>query len=113
LYLLPWLLGSSPACATAARAAELPSIARHYGKQAPLASLKAFDIAVVEPDHGFDPIAYRVGKADGAGSELFAYVSVGEVHPSRGYASRIPAAWHIGRNTDWQSVVIDQVLIST
>lgn len=108
LYFLLCLVASGFACVTAAQAADLPSIALHYGKQAPLASLKAFDIAVVEPGHGFDPVAYRAGKAEGSGSELFAYVSVGEVHPSRGYASRIPAAWRIGSNADWQSIVIDQ-----
>jgi hypothetical protein len=108
LYFLLCLVALGFACVTAAQAADLPSIALHYGKQAPLASLKAFDIAVVEPDHGFDPVAYRADKAEGTGSELFAYVAVGEVHPSRGYASRIPAAWRIGSNADWQSIVIDQ-----
>ncbi len=87
-----------------ALAADLPSIAFHYGKNAPLASLKAFDIAVIEPDHGFDPMAYRSGSS----SELFAYVSVGEVHPSRTYAERIPKEWRVGTNTAWQSVVVDQ-----
>lgn len=87
-----------------AQAGELPSVALHYGADAPLAAMKAFDIAVVEPDHGFDPAAYR-----GQGrSELFAYVSVGEVHPTRPYAARIPEAWRIGRNQAWKSVVIDQ-----
>jgi hypothetical protein len=85
-------------------AADLPAVALHYGKNAPLASLEAFDIAVIEPDHGFDPQAYRKsGK-----SELFAYISVGEVHPTRAYAERIPAAWRIGRNAQWKSIVVDQ-----
>lgn len=88
----------------AVHAADLPSVALHYGKDAPLAAMKAFDIAVVEPDHGFDPLAYR-GQG---GSELFAYVSVGEVHPTRSYAARIPDAWRIGRNATWHSLVIDQ-----
>lgn len=85
-------------------AADLPAVALHYGKNAPLASLEAFDIAVIEPDHGFDPQVYRrSGK-----SELFAYISVGEVHPTRAYAERIPEAWRIGRNAQWNSVVVDQ-----
>jgi polysaccharide biosynthesis protein PelA len=92
--------------AVAATAATLPSVALHYGARAPLAALKAFDIAVVEPDHGADPQAYRsTGR-----SELFAYVSVGEVHPTRSYAARIPDAWRIGRNPAWKSIVIDQSL---
>ncbi len=87
-----------------ATAGDLPSVALHYGKNAPLAALKAFDIAVVEPDHGFDPEAYR-----GRGSaEMFAYVSVGEVHPTRAYAARLPESWRIGRNPAWGSLVIDQ-----
>lgn len=99
-------LAALAAFAIAARAqtGELPSVALHYGADAPLTAMKAFDIAVVEPDHGFDPVAYR-----GQGrSELFAYVSVGEVHPTRPYAARIPEAWRIGRNPAWKSIVIDQ-----
>ncbi|MBP6095357.1 MAG: bifunctional glycoside hydrolase 114/ polysaccharide deacetylase family protein [Methyloversatilis sp.] len=85
-------------------AAELPAVALHYGRNAPLTSLQAFDIAVIEPDHGFDPQAYRrSGK-----SELFAYISVGEVHPTRAYAGRIPKDWRIGRNAQWDSIVVDQ-----
>ncbi|MBC7208696.1 MAG: endo alpha-1,4 polygalactosaminidase, partial [Methyloversatilis sp.] len=92
------------AVAASAQAGDLPSVALHYGADAPLTAMKAFDIAVVEPDHGFDPVAYR-----GQGrSELFAYVSVGEVHPSRPYAARIPETWRIGRNSAWKSIVIDQ-----
>lgn len=90
--------------AAAAWAGDLPSVVLHYGKDAPLAAMKAFDIAVVEPGHGFDPLAYR-GRGQ---SELFAYVSVGEVHPTRPYAARIPESWRIGRNATWGSIVIDQ-----
>ena len=36
-----------------------PSVAFVYAKDAPLAELHAFDIAVVDPDHGFDPRSYR------------------------------------------------------
>ena len=79
------------------------SIAFHYGANAPLDELHAFDIAVVDPDHGFDPVAYRT-----PGNELFAYVSVGEVHPSRPYADQIPPAWRLATNVAWGSIVIDQ-----
>lgn len=80
-----------------------PAVALFYGEKAPLAELKAFDIAVVEPDHGYDPVRYRT-----ADSELFAYVAVAEVQPSRPYSKEIPAAWKMARNGDWGSVVLSQ-----
>lgn len=80
-----------------------PAVALFYGEKAPLAELKAFDIAVVEPDHGYNPLRYRTPD-----SELFAYVAVAEVQPSRPYFKEIPAAWKMARNGDWGSVVLDQ-----
>lgn len=79
------------------------SVAFDYAANAPLDELHAFAVAVVDPDHGYDPVAYRT-----ASSELFAYLSVGEVNPSRPYAKDIPAAWRLGTNADWGSIVIDQ-----
>ncbi len=87
----------------AAPASALQSIAFYYGADAPLDELHAFDVAVVDPDHGFDPVSYR-----SPSSELFAYVSVGEVNPSRAYASRVKAEWRMGGNAAWGSTVIDQ-----
>ncbi|NTV11753.1 MAG: hypothetical protein HGA47_13425, partial [Zoogloea sp.] len=101
LALLACLLAAAPGGAGAD--APLTSVALVYAKTPPLASLKAFDVVVVEADHGFDPAAYRTGR-----SELFAYVSVGEAHPTRAYADRIPAAWRLGQNETWQSTIIDQ-----
>jgi uncharacterized protein (TIGR01370 family) len=89
--------------AAAARAGDLPHVALFYGAAAPLAELRAFDIVVVDPDHGYDPRAYN-----SASSELFAYVSLGEAHPSRSWFASIPPAWKAGANTAWGSVVIDQ-----
>ena len=87
-----------------------PSVAFVYAKDAPLAELHAFDIAVVDPDHGFDPVAYRgTARPNEAGaSELFAYVSIGEIHASRSWAARVPADWRIASNAAWASTVIDQ-----
>ncbi len=79
-----------------------PSVALHYGADAPLEELKAFDIIVVEPDHGFDPKRYRKPY-----SELYAYIAIGEVQPSRAYAAAIPAKRLLTTNTDWGSKVID------
>lgn len=83
------------------------AIAFHYGANPPLDELKAFDIAVIEPDHVPDPKPYRRAAADGA-SELFAYVSFGEVVPSRAYFKSIPPAILKGENRDWGSSVVDQ-----
>ena len=80
-----------------------PAVALHYGKQIALNELRAFDIVVVEPDHGHDPKRYA--KAD---SQLYAYVSVAEVQASRSYYPAIPASWKMARNGDWNSEVIDQ-----
>ncbi|MBK8893604.1 MAG: bifunctional glycoside hydrolase 114/ polysaccharide deacetylase family protein [Propionivibrio sp.] len=78
------------------------SVALHYGADAPLEELKAFDIVVVEPDHGFDPKRYKKSY-----SELFAYIAIGEVQPSRAYAAAIPAKRLLTTNADWGSKVID------
>ncbi|GAB2898666.1 bifunctional glycoside hydrolase 114/ polysaccharide deacetylase family protein [Uliginosibacterium flavum] len=83
--------------------AALQSIAFHYGADAPLDELHAFDVAVVEPDHGFDPVAYRT-----ASSELFAYVSVGEINPSKSYANLVSADWKLGGNAIWGTGILDQ-----
>ncbi|WP_311221759.1 MULTISPECIES: bifunctional glycoside hydrolase 114/ polysaccharide deacetylase family protein [unclassified Acidovorax] len=79
-------------------------MALHYGVGAPLSELKVFDITVVEPDHGQDPVGFRKT----TGSELFAYVSVAEVQSTRNYYGQIPAAWKLARNGAWNSEVIDQ-----
>ena len=96
LSLAAWLHG-------AAIAQSAPAIALHYGSAAPLDELRVFDIAVVEPGHGQDPERLRT-----QGTELYAYVSVAEVQPSRPYYTRIPAEWKLARNGAWNSDVIDQ-----
>jgi hypothetical protein len=87
----------------AALAQSTPSIAFHYGAKPPVDALKAFDIAVVEPDGGFDP--RHVGTP---ATSWFAYVSVGEVLPGRAYFNDIPKAWLTGSNDAWQARVVDQ-----
>lgn len=83
--------------------AALQSIGFYYGPDTTLDELHAFDVAVVDPDQGFDPVAYRR-----PGNELYAYVSVGEVNPSRAYAPDIRPEWKLGTNTAWSSSVLDQ-----
>lgn len=83
--------------------APMPSVALYYGAQPPWPSLQAYDEVVVDPDHVPNPAA--VGLAH---TRLTAYVALGEVQPSRAYASRIPPTWLIGDNQDWGSRIVDQ-----
>jgi hypothetical protein len=82
--------------------AATPSVAFYYGAQAPLADLQAFDIAVVEPDFVSNPASHTRSAADGA-HELFAYVSLGEVQPTRSYYQALPAGALRGDNAAWGS----------
>ncbi len=90
------------ACTGAAQAANaVPSVAFFYGASPPLAELAAFDAVVLEPSH--------LGAAPAAKDTLwFAYVSVGEVEKSRPYFADLPAAWQIGRNAAFGSILVDQ-----
>ena len=99
------MLGCMPALAMAQQ--RLPSVAFYYGAQPPLAELQAFDIAVVEPDFVPEPRRHARAPADGS-HELYAYVSLGEVHPTRPYYARLPARSLRGSNAAWGSRVIDQ-----
>ncbi|RTZ47699.1 hypothetical protein EKL30_01515 [Candidimonas sp. SYP-B2681] len=79
------------------------SIAFYYGDQPPISDLSRFELAVVEPDTGFEPLQAKDGI-----TRWIAYVSVGEVHQSRSYYHALPKSWIVGRNPDWQSDIIDQ-----
>lgn len=106
LVLVAVVLGTA-VTVSAQSGAPVPSVAFHYAANPPLAELKAFDIAVIEPDHVPDPKPHRREAAVGA-SELYAYVSLGEVLPSRAYYKEIPAGILKGENRDWGSSVVDQ-----
>lgn len=102
---LAWAQSAPPRTAQPGPAAApaLPSVALFYGAAPPWASLQMFDEVVVDPDHVPQPSQVRPAPA-----RLTAYVSVGEVHPSRAYASRIPKPWLVGDNPEWGGRVIDQ-----
>src|ERR1043165_2070049 len=71
-----------------------PNVAFFYGPNPPLDQLKAYDIVVVEPSHaGIDPKRISM-----AGTQLFAYVSVGEVEYDRPYAKELPEGAVAGAN---------------
>ncbi|HEY4542161.1 MAG TPA: hypothetical protein VIG66_07310, partial [Noviherbaspirillum sp.] len=91
----------------ASDAAKLDSIAFYYGPNPPLADLAAFDVAVVEPDHVPDPRPHARAESDGR-HQLFAYVSLGEVQPSRAWYRDLPPGALRGTNEAWGSRVIDQ-----
>ena len=82
-----------------------PAVAVYYGSRASLSELSLYDIAVIEPGHGYDPVKFR---QQAPGSELYAYASVAEVQPGRDYFGKIPPQWKLARNGAWQSVVLDQ-----
>ena len=94
---------SSPDACDPADAMRLHAVAFFYGNDVPVRQLEKFDIAVIEPDSGFDPRTQDVRRP-----AWFAYVSVGEVTHERDYARRMPKQWLFGRNTTWASAVIDQ-----
>jgi len=79
-----------------------PAVALFYGAQPPLAELQAFDLVVIEPDQ---VDAARLPRRH---TRWFAYVSVGEIQPSRSYFRDVPASWLRAENTAWGSRVIDQ-----
>ncbi|WP_433692529.1 bifunctional glycoside hydrolase 114/ polysaccharide deacetylase family protein [Herbaspirillum seropedicae] len=101
------LTGSAPAQGTAATAPAPTSAAFYYGVNPPLADLQAFDVAVVEPEFVRNPAARTRAAADGM-HQLFAYVSLGEVQPSRPYYKQLPPGLLRGDNAAWGSRVIDQ-----
>ncbi len=84
-------------------AGTLPSVAFYYGDQLPLDELSAFDWVVLEPEYTTKKAFQRLSD-----NRVFAYVSVGEVEPSRSWMSKIPEAWILGGNPAWGSLVIDQ-----
>lgn len=84
--------------------ADLPfSVALYYAPNPPFNELQAFDLVVVEPDAaGVAPSSHR-----SAHSELFAYISVGEIDPNRSYYRQLNPVWLIGDNPAWKSKLVD------
>ncbi|MSM38414.1 MAG: hypothetical protein GJT30_02145 [Geobacter sp.] len=96
------LCGLAMVCAAAPAHAADFSIAFFYAESPPVDELKAFDLVVVEPDAGLSPAVYGEGR-----SELFAYVSIGELDPKRSYAAGLEKGWIIGRNDAWGTSILD------
>ncbi len=81
---------------------EKPSIAFFYGKPIPTKILSQFDQVVVESDNIDNIVEFKT-----KGVEVFAYLSVGEINPSRSWYTHIPHDWKLGQNQAWGSSVID------
>jgi len=79
-----------------------PSVALYYGARPPLDELKAFDIVVVEPDHGITPKQFAHSY-----SSLYAYVGIGEAQPSRPWFKDLPDGIKLTQNAAWGSAVVD------
>ena len=80
-----------------------PSIAFFYGIAPPVRLLRAFDRVVVESDN-----LKETERAELQGAtELFAYVSIGEVAPSRSWHATIKKAWVLGENPAWGTQIMD------
>ncbi|MBV8625661.1 MAG: bifunctional glycoside hydrolase 114/ polysaccharide deacetylase family protein [Herbaspirillum sp.] len=105
--LLPAVASAQTASAPTQVEAAPASAAFYYGTNPPLADLQAFDVAVVEPEYVSNPATRTRAAADGA-HQLFAYVSLGEVQPSRPYYRQLPPGVLKGSNAAWGSRVIDQ-----
>ncbi len=82
-------------------AADTPTVALHYGSQPPIDALRSFDLVVLDPDSTARPATLP------RPTEWAAYVSVGEVLPSRPWAKGIKPEWVVGENAGWRSRVLD------
>ncbi|ASJ70565.1 endo alpha-1,4 polygalactosaminidase [Granulosicoccus antarcticus] len=80
------------------------SVAFYYGAQPPVDILSQYDRLVLEPDN-IKPADLRAMSARGA--RAYAYLSVGEVGPTRAYARDMEPAWILGKNPAWDSNVLD------
>ena len=89
----------------AGAAEDPPSAAFFYGASLPVEELAHFDRVVVEVDNvtGDDLDRLRA-----QGVEVFAYLSLGEVSPSRSWHRELDPRWVLDVNEAWGSDVLDQ-----
>ena len=97
------LLLVSIAASSHALAAE-KSVAFYYGALPPVNALSQFDRLVLESEN-IKP--EELTKLKQHGSVTFAYLSIGEVGPSRSWGNQIKTEWTTGTNTSWNSRVMD------
>lgn len=88
-------------CEDARTSSALRNIAFFYGDTPDFSELDRYQFVVLEPGGQFT-------LPKGKGAYWLAYVSVGEVTPLRDYYLAMPKDWLVGRNTEWDSELIDQ-----
>ncbi len=104
-WLCACLAHAAPTHAGGASVSKDFSIAFYYAPDVPWEALGAFDVAVVDPGNVGEALwHHRLNPA----TQVAAYVSLGEVQPSRPYFSDTDPSWRLGTNSDWGSVVMDQ-----
>jgi polysaccharide biosynthesis protein PelA len=95
LLLLPILVMANPK----------PSAAFFYAANPPVTELKAFDMVMVDPTSAkINPVQYQNRNPY---SQLFAYVSVGELDRYPAGVKSIDSTWVIGKNKAWGTRVLD------
>ena len=80
------------------------STAVFYGANLPTDVLSQYRRIIVEPDNVKPNELLALRAKD---SRVFAYVSIGEVNPSRKWFKKIKTAWVLGDNKIWDSKVMD------
>ena len=94
----------SLATASYAKVSSHKSTAVYYGPNLPTDILSQYSRIIVEADnvkpHELDEL-----RANGGG--VFAYLSIGEVSPTRKWFSKIQPEWVLGNNRVWDSKVMD------
>lgn len=77
-----------------------PATALYYGKDPPYELFAHYDRVVIEADHfAAIPASSR--------AQLFAYVSLGEAHPTRTWFKDVPKHLVLGSDKTWGSALID------
>ena len=102
IYALVILL--SLATASHAKVSSHKSTAVYYGPNLPTDILSQYSRIIVEADN-VKPHELEELRANGSG--VFAYLSIGEVSPTRKWFSKIQPEWVLGNNRVWDSKVMD------
>lgn len=88
-------------------ASQTDQVAFYYGTNPPLKALQGYSVVVVEPAYINNPLK-TIQATRKMKQELFAYVSLGEVHRSRPYFGDIPLKIMRIENKTWGSHAVDQ-----
>jgi len=86
------------------QAAEMHSTAVFYAADLPVDLLGQFQRVIVEVDN-VKPTELQA--LHQAGAKVLAYVSIGEVAPSRKWYAQVKPEWILGKNRIWDSEVMD------